>query len=354
MSHNEQPLSVFPAFFKVRNKHVLVVGSGLEALAKIRLIAQTSAQIVVVAPNPEPQLYAYLKELAELGAPVKWHDVPFDVLMLEGVVLVFAATGDFKQDYTIATTAQRMHILVNVVDRPELCDFFTPALVNRAPVAVAIGTEGSGPVLTQLIRLRIETLLYPGIGHLARFADRFRKKAETCITKGKNRRRFWRTFFSGAVACAIFRGDEAAARVHAERLLTSHQEENNVIYFLWCNHGVIDWLTLGEQRALMEADIIIHDINVGKEILRMARRDACLFCASTLLYSVPEFAKNFYRKGKQVLRLIIDKDQLATEVKLLGVHDIKVEIIPSLSAAVLNKDGCLSDMLRAQVGRDSF
>ena len=62
-------------------------------------------------------------------------------------------------------------IPVNAVDRPELCDFFTPAIVNRAPLAVAIGTEGAGPVLAQMVRARIDRLLSPSLGPLAVLAD---------------------------------------------------------------------------------------------------------------------------------------------------------------------------------------
>ncbi|RCL02002.1 MAG: uroporphyrin-III C-methyltransferase / precorrin-2 dehydrogenase [Candidatus Tokpelaia sp. JSC189] len=345
MLHNEQRLSVFPAFFRVKGRHALVVGSGTEALAKIRLLTQTLAETVAVAPDPEPQLYAYLKEIVGMGGPIRWLDAPFDIAMLENAVLAFAATGDLKQDHAVATAARQMRVPINVVDRPELCDFFTPALVNRAPVAVAIGTEGSGPVLAQFLRLRIETLLYPSIGRLARFAARFRDKVETHIVKGKNQREFWRAFFSGPVAGAIFRGDEAAAKIHVEKLLTGHQEENNTIRFLWCGHGVVDWLTLGGQRALMEADIIIYDTDVGSDILGMARRDACLFSVPSLFCTASELAEKFCRKGKQVLRLVTNEEQLATEVKILGIHDIEVEIIPYLPAAVLGRASYLSDML---------
>lgn len=337
MLQDERKLSVFPAFFKVKDRHVLVVGSGAEALAKIRLIAETLAQVVAVAPDPEPQLYAYLKEMTGSGSLVRWLDAPFDKAMLEDAVLVFAATGDFGQDQAVAAAARQARIPVNVVDRPELCDFFTPALVNRAPVAVAIGTEGSGPVLAQLIRARIETLLSPGLGRLARFANRFREKAETHIARGQSRRKFWHAFFSGAVAGAILRGDETAAKMHAEALLAGNQKKNNLIRFLWSGHGMADWLTLGGQRALMEADVIIHDRDVARDILAMARRDADLFSVASLSCASTQFAEKLYRKGRQVLRLVTDEARIAEEVRILGTHDVRFEIILSLSAAVLNE-----------------
>src|SRR5690606_29497950 len=77
---------------------------------------------------------------------------PFSAAEIAGATLVFAATGDAAADRAIAATARSLGIPVNAVDQPDECDFFTPALVNRAPVAVAIGTEGAGPVLAQMIR----------------------------------------------------------------------------------------------------------------------------------------------------------------------------------------------------------
>jgi len=331
MLQDEHRLSIFPAFFKVKDRHILVVGSGAEALAKIRLIAETSALIVAVAPDPEPLLYAYLKKITQSGGFVKWLDVPFDRAMLDGAVLVFAATGDFAQDCAVAAAADQVHIPVNVVDRPELCDFFTPALVNRVPIVVAIGSEGTGPVLVQLIRSRIEALLCPGIGRLARFAGHFRKLVGTYIAEGSARRKFWREFFSGTVAGAIFRGDETAARKNALELLAANQSISHRIHFLYVGHGVVDWLTLGGQRALMEADAIIHDGDVVGDILGLARRDTDFLPVSSSPSAAVQLAERLCRKGGQVLRLVTDEARLAEETRLLGIHGVDFEIIPFLS-----------------------
>ena len=126
---------------------LVVVGNGEEALNKARLLAQTNATIRVVAEEPEPELADFLREgghehLAEKFAPKH----------LTGAKLVFVATGDEDQDRGDRRRGTPSGIPVNVVDRPDLCDFFTPAIVNRAPLAIAIGSEGTGPVLTQMIR----------------------------------------------------------------------------------------------------------------------------------------------------------------------------------------------------------
>ncbi|MGG2477720.1 precorrin-2 dehydrogenase/sirohydrochlorin ferrochelatase family protein, partial [Rhizobium sp. BR5] len=77
---------------------------------------------------------------------------------------------DEALDREIVSVARAKKIPANAVDQPAFCDFFTPALVTRAPLAIAIGTEGAGPVLAQMIRARIDQMLSPSLGKLARLA----------------------------------------------------------------------------------------------------------------------------------------------------------------------------------------
>src|SRR6185312_1537261 len=108
----------------------------------------------------------------------------YAVELIEDAALVFAATDDLDADRRIVADARALRIPVNAVDRPELCDFFTPALVNRAPVAVAIGTEGAGPVLAQMIRSRVDRMLSPQLGILASLAASYRDAVENLLPRG--------------------------------------------------------------------------------------------------------------------------------------------------------------------------
>src|SRR5690606_34643278 len=166
-------LGAFPVFMRVEGRTVVIVGDGDEALAKARLLGQSTAAIRIVAEAPEPALEQWA---AANGAEIireTWKPAH-----LANAVLVFAATGDEGRDATIVADARRAGVAANAVDRPELCDFYTPALVNRAPVAVAIGTEGAGPVLAQMIRSRIDRMLSPSLGALASLATLYRETAE--------------------------------------------------------------------------------------------------------------------------------------------------------------------------------
>jgi uroporphyrin-III C-methyltransferase/precorrin-2 dehydrogenase/sirohydrochlorin ferrochelatase len=263
-------LSVFPAFHKVAGRPILVVGTGAEAVAKVRLLLETEAAIRLVAEAPSA-------ELAELVAR---HDVelrarPFQPSDLEDVVLAFAANGDRERDAEVVAAARARNIPANAVDIPELCDFYTPAIVNRAPVAVAITSTGAGPVLAQKLRARIEAMLPLRLGALALLGDTFRAAADRVLPKGQVRRRFWSAFFEGGIADAALAGRIDEARRLAARLLNkADTAERGFVWLVGAGPGAADLLTLRAQRILHGADVIVHDALVPEAVIAMGRRDA--------------------------------------------------------------------------------
>ena len=117
---------------------------------------------------------------------------------------------------------------------PILCDFYTPALVNRAPVAVAIGSEGTGPVSDADYPLENREPCYPGsTGSLARLAALYRGAVDRLVPRGAPRRRFWREFFLGGVASAINTGDVSGARRLATRMLKTREAETGSCFTGW-------------------------------------------------------------------------------------------------------------------------
>ncbi|MEO2038750.1 MAG: bifunctional precorrin-2 dehydrogenase/sirohydrochlorin ferrochelatase, partial [Martelella sp.] len=124
----------------------------------------------------------YRAFLAEHGYELV--EASFAPEQFQGAVLVFAATGISEQDHRIAEAARAASIPVNAVDQKDDCDFYTPALVARPPIAVAIGTEGAGPVLAQMIRAQIDTMLPRSLGPLAQLANRLRDKVDANIPRG--------------------------------------------------------------------------------------------------------------------------------------------------------------------------
>ncbi|MCP8893397.1 siroheme synthase CysG [Shinella daejeonensis] len=339
MTSANDKLTTFPAFFRVSGRSVVIVGEGDEAFAKARLVANTQAHIVVVAENPEP---AFARYISEHGIQLKRQ--AFSDETLAGATLAFAATGDAAADRAIAAAARARAVPVNAVDQPEVCDFFTPALVNRAPVAVAIGTEGAGPVLAQMIRAQVDRILSPSLGPLARLAASYREVAESVLPRGFVRRRFWHAFFGGAVAAAVSRGDTEAARRAANGLLnTAHRAEGRV-WLVGAGPGAEDLLTLRAQRVMMDADVLVHDALVPQAVIDMGRRDAERIsvgkrkgCHSKSQDEINDLLVALARAGKRVVRLKsgdpLVYGRAGEEMAALRQAGIGYEIVPGITSA---------------------
>lgn len=339
MPKTQQKLSAFPAFFRVAEKSVAVFGNGDEAYAKVRLLLNTQAMLTVFADAPEAG-FAHFLETEAIGVV----RAPFDPSQLTGATLVFAATGDAALDRDIAAAARAAKIPVNAVDQPEHCDFFTPALVNRAPVAVAIGTEGAGPVLAQMIRAQIDQMLSPSLGVLASLAATYRLAADTILPRGVARRVFWRRFFSGAVSEQVAVGNLSIARREATRLLRSMDRVSGHVWLVGAGPGAEDLLTLRAQRVMMEADAIVYDALVPQAIVDMGRRDAERLsvgkrkgCHSKSQAEINQLLVSLAASGKRVVRLKsgdpLVYGRAGEEMAALRDAGIIYEIVPGITSA---------------------
>nr|CAD6615005.1 uroporphyrinogen-III C-methyltransferase [Rhizobium sp. TCK] len=332
-------LTTFPAFFRVSGRTVAVFGNGDEAFAKVRLLRNTDAVIVAYAEDPQPDYRDYL---AANKLPVV--AASFAPEQVDGAALVFAATGDEQQDQAIVTAARAAKIPANAVDQPEFCDFLTPALVNRAPVAVAIGTEGAGPVLAQMIRARVDQMLSPSLGRLASLAVDYRDSVERLIPKGVSRRIFWRRFFTGAVADSVDAGDVSGARRSANALLSTSGRAEGHVWLVGAGPGAEDLLTLRAQRVLMEADVIVYDALVPQAIVDMGRRDAERLsvgkrknCHSKSQNEINRLLVRLGQEGKRVVRLKsgdpLVYGRAGEEMAALREAGISYEIVPGITSA---------------------
>ncbi|MCA0028691.1 MULTISPECIES: siroheme synthase CysG [unclassified Mesorhizobium] len=330
-------LNAFPVFVRVEDEAVTIVGGGDEALAKARLLGQSSATLRIVAESASPDMLGFI---AQSGAT---HIAAYEASRLEGSVMVFAASGDEALDRRVVQDARRLGIPVNAVDRPELCDFFTPALVNRAPVAIAIGTEGAGPVLAQMLRARIDRMLSPSLGRLAALAASFRAAAES-LPRGNSRRRFWSEFFGGAPARAVEAGKLSQAHDAAADLLRSAASASGHIALVGAGPGAEDLLTLRAHRLLMEADVIVHDALVPEAVVAMGRRDAERLavgkrkgCHTKSQAEINALLVELGREGKRVVRLKSGDPlvfgRAGEEMAALRDAGIAYEVVPGVTAA---------------------
>lgn len=314
----------FPIFLDFEGKRVLVVGGGEPMLNKVRLLQRTAASIEIVAERFHPTLDG----LVSHGA-LAWVGKQFEANQLEGVVAAFAA-ADEATNRAVSDAAKARNIPVNVVDRPELSTFLTPAIVDRDPLIVAIGTEGTGPVLAQGVRARIEAMLPYRIGELAEAAGRLRERVAGAVSAATGRRAFWHSYFFGPVASAFVSGDSRRYDAAVDQALAeAASPQAGRVSFLTAPSDP-ELLTLKAHRKLQEADIIVHDRQVDPRILDYARRDAGRVAVEA---PAPELLLRQAGNGLHVVRLRGAAARLvassARELTALAAASIPVELVPA-------------------------
>src|SRR5215475_28886 len=149
-------MSLFPIFLKLEGRKCLVVGAGKIGESKIRSLLVSRANVHVVAPWATPTVTAW-----DRAGVLQWSARVFQPSDLDGVFLVVAATSTPAVNDVVYREAQPRGALCNVVDVPERCDFYYPAVVRRGDLQVAISTAGQSPALAQRLRREFEAQLAP-------------------------------------------------------------------------------------------------------------------------------------------------------------------------------------------------
>lgn len=266
----------FPMFIDVVGRSVAIVGGGEQAAQKARLILKTQADIVLIAPELDA-------ELAGLVASGRARHVTasYDAETVRAARFAFICTGCAGADAACAAIAKSDGVLVNVVDRPELCDLVTPAIVDRDPLVVAIGTEGAAPVLARQVKTKLEAMLEPRLGEFTALAGRLRAAVAQKVSREK-RRAFWRWAFAEAPRRMFAAGQEAHAAALLKQTIEqggpadedSRRAARGFVSIVGAGPGAADLMTLRGVQRLQEADVIFYDRLVGEDVLELARRDA--------------------------------------------------------------------------------
>lgn len=227
-----------PVLLRLAGRPVILKGSGPAADAKRRLLERAGTQVVEDHPDAR---------------------------------LAVVAIADETQAHAAIAALRARGILVNAVDRPELCDFTLPAIVDRDPLLVAVATGGISAGLAAAVRQRLETLLPAGLGRLAEQLHAARTVLRQRFPDGDARRRALGTALSagGALDPLLAHDDDAVARW----LDTADAPPSETVRIIVRSPDPDD-LTLREARLLARADRLIHAADVPAAILDRARADA--------------------------------------------------------------------------------
>jgi uroporphyrin-III C-methyltransferase/precorrin-2 dehydrogenase/sirohydrochlorin ferrochelatase len=337
-------LATLPLFHKLDGRKVVLAGSGEAALWKAELLAAAGADLVILAGDAADLFRALANDppagtvaVIERG----WQPADFD-----GAAL---AVGDIESDdeaRAFATAARQAGIPVNVVDKPEFCDFAFGSLVNRSPLVVAISTDGASPVFGQTIRAKIEALLPAGLKGWAQAAKDWRPAVQARELPFALRRAFWEKFTDRAMA-APERTPEAADEGElfaALRRLEGAHDGTGRVTLVGAGPGDPELLTLKAIRALQSADIILYDDLVSAGVLEFARREAKRMLVGKTGYGpsvkqgdINALIVSLASQGKHVVRLKGGDPGIfgraGEEIEACEKAGIPVALVPGISAA---------------------
>lgn len=192
----------YPIFLNLEGKTCLVVGGGRVARRKTAALLEAGARVKVVAPD----ISESLTELAENGQ-VELAKRPFAAGDMDGAVLVIAATDDGELNQSLRAEAMKQGALINVVDEPELCDFFVPAVVNRGSLQIAVSTGGVSPGLARALRRRLEGEFGPEYADYLNVIGDFRRRVRDFVADPEARKRAYERLFESDVLDRIRNGE---------------------------------------------------------------------------------------------------------------------------------------------------
>jgi uroporphyrin-III C-methyltransferase / precorrin-2 dehydrogenase / sirohydrochlorin ferrochelatase len=309
----------FPIFLDLRGRRALVLGAGDIAARKAEPLRQAGAEVRISSR--------------------------FDAAELDGMCLAVGADAPDEELRALSQAAQARGIPVNIVDRPDLCSFIMPAIVDRAPITIAVSSAGAAPILSRMLRAKIEALIPPAYGRLAALADRFKTRLRAALPDLAQRRRTLERLFTGPAADLVFAGQEDEAAKLFEDALRGIEHARGMVFLVGAGPGAADLMTLRAQRLLGEADVIVHDRLIGEAVLDLARRDARRIYVGkvrahhcVLQEDINDLLIGLAREGKKVVRLkggdpfVFGRG--GEEAEALHEAGVPFEVVPGVTAAL--------------------
>ncbi len=338
-------MNYLPINIKLKNKPVWVIGGGAVATRKIMSLLKVGAKIHCMATDFEEGLHD-LAAQGKISLYLK-HIESFSLdLLPEQPLLIVSATGNRKLGKQIHEVAESNRILLNTVDDPELCNYLTPAIVDRSPLLITISTEGAAPVLARLLKQKIEKLVPFGLQKIVQQAKALRPYIKKKIKQSQARRAFWEEYFDHDNQLILdktqFKENPQAA---VNQMINHNQTRTGRVYLVGAGPGNPDLLTIKALQVMQKADVVLHDHLISPEIMALVRKDAHLIDVGkkagdhkTKQERINELLVHWAQKGHQVCRLkggdpfVFGRG--GEEIQELAAAGIGYEIVPGITAAI--------------------
>ena len=257
----------------LRQRLCVLIGGGEVAARKAALLLRAGARLRIVAPELCPALALLAADGAIAYVPRTY--APGD---LDGAALVVAATDQRAVNRSVSQAAFARNVPVNVVDDPELCSVIVPAIIDRSPILIAVGTGGSAPVLARLLRASIEASVPVGYAELAALAAAMRGEVQQRLPDVLARRRFWEQVFEGPIAELSLRGEGARAEALLREQLAADGgtalPSVGEVYLIGAGPNDPDLVSFRALRLLQRCDLVLSAPTLSERIADLSRRDA--------------------------------------------------------------------------------
>jgi uroporphyrin-III C-methyltransferase/precorrin-2 dehydrogenase/sirohydrochlorin ferrochelatase len=336
-------LDHLPIFLDVRGKTIVVTGGGTLAARRVERALSAGARVKLFAA-----------ELSDEFRPLLGHEA-LQIMSrapeaddLRGAILAYGAEEDFEHDKRLRDLAHAAGVLANVADTIELCDFISPAVLDRTPLVAAISSSGASPILARVIKAQLESAIPATFGQLSEFLGRFRPEVAERITDNTQRRRFWESIVDSAVAEQVMAGDLAGAETALREQLAAFGEEAGKpageVYLVGTGPGDPDLLNFRALRLMQRADVVLYDRLIGPRIMNLVRRDAERIYVgkranehTMAQEDISQMLVRLAREGRRVLRLkggdpfIFGRG--GEEIEEIARHGIPFQVVPGVTAA---------------------
>jgi uroporphyrin-III C-methyltransferase/precorrin-2 dehydrogenase/sirohydrochlorin ferrochelatase len=337
-------LAVLPVFLSLKGKRAVVAGGSAAAAWKAELLGAAGARVDLYAPSAD-LCDLFQDMIGHSDSAISHHDRNWTADDLDCAAIAICDAVDDDDAQAFFNAARAVGVPVNVIDRPEFCQFQFGTIVNRSPVVVGVSTSGAAPILGQAIRRRIETLLPQSLGPWAALAETMRAKVMSRLGAGAQRRGFWERFADRAFGPAPTAGDERELTRSIDRISVGRGAAIGRVTLVGAGPGDAELLTLKAVRALQAADVILFDDLVSDDVLELARREAKRMLVgkrggreSCRQEDINGLMVKLAKAGKRVVRLKSGDPMIfgraGEEIERLDAEGIPVDIVPGITSAL--------------------
>ena len=340
-------MSYLPLFIDTSGKKCLVVGGGKVASRKLIPILESNMHVLLISPEIINDIFENFKD----NKNFTYQKRKFIESDIDDQFLIVAATNCKDTNSLIAKIAKDKNILTNMAENSSIGDTLIPSVVNRDPIKIAISSGAASPILTRLVKTKLETVIPYSFSKLAEVMMEYRSKVKNTFSKISDRRNFWEIFLDGPISEMVLSGHIVKAKKALDKSLKEKKilKKTGEVYLVGAGPGDPELLSFKALRLMQKADVVIYDRLVSEPIMNLIRHEAEKIYVGKQRsdHAMPQENINqllarLALEGKKVLRLkggdpfIFGRG--GEEIESLINDDIPFQIVPGITAA----SGCAS------------